>query len=198
MGIGDSGVQSQRADQQGILYSARAFRKELLLLVKEASHTDCRRSTGAGTPGRIFGTVRGTACSISWGGANASGAGRYGCGIGGVIVGGSGAAGEDVHAFFLAVPDQVRVHARGDDELGARRQGFVDLRRGQDGACAHDHVRRSFLHEPDGIRSACRPEGHLGHRYAAGAQGLGQGGGVPLGMVQLDHRHHAGLGDGDL
>lgn len=82
MGSGDSGVQGQRAEQQGILYPTWAFRKELLLLAKEASHKDCGRSTGAGTPGRISGTVRGAAHSISWGRTDASGAGRYGCGSG--------------------------------------------------------------------------------------------------------------------
>lgn len=82
MGSGDSGVQGQRADQQGILYPTRDFRKELLLLAKEASHTDCRRSTGADTPGRIYGTVRVAAHSISWGRTNTSGAGRYGYGSG--------------------------------------------------------------------------------------------------------------------
>ena len=47
---GDLGVQGQRADQQGILYPTWAFRKELLLLAKEASHKDCGRSSGAGIP----------------------------------------------------------------------------------------------------------------------------------------------------
>ena len=82
MGGGDLGMQGQRADQQGILYPTRAFRKELLLLAKEASHTDRGRSSGAGFPGRISGTVRGAAHSISWGRTDASGAGRYGYGSG--------------------------------------------------------------------------------------------------------------------
>ena len=79
---GDSGMQGQRADQQGILYPTRAFRKELLLLAKEASRTDRGRSSRAGFPGRISGTVRGAAHSISWGRTNTSGAGRYGYGSG--------------------------------------------------------------------------------------------------------------------
>lgn len=82
MGGGDLGMQGQRTDQQGILYPTRAFRKELLLLAKEASHTDRGRSSGAGFPGRISGTVRGAAHSISWGRTNTSGAGRYGYGSG--------------------------------------------------------------------------------------------------------------------
>ena len=49
---------------------------------KEASHKDHGRTTGAGTPERISGTARGAAHSIPWGGTNASGAGRYGCGNG--------------------------------------------------------------------------------------------------------------------
>ena len=40
MGGGDSGMQGQRADQQGILYPTRAFRKELLYLGKSPSHEE--------------------------------------------------------------------------------------------------------------------------------------------------------------
>ena len=40
MGGGNSGMQGQRADQQGILYSARAFRKELPYLGKSPSHEE--------------------------------------------------------------------------------------------------------------------------------------------------------------
>ena len=40
MGNGDSGVQGQRADQQGILYPTRTFRKELPYLGKSPSHEE--------------------------------------------------------------------------------------------------------------------------------------------------------------
>ena len=123
MGGGDSGVQGQRADQQGILHSTRAFRKELLLLVKEASHTNRGRSSGAGSPGGTFGTVRGSAYSISWGGIDTSGAGGYGCG--------SGASA--LHSVVMIDLTKVRNYYIAC--------GYTDLRLGIDGLAA---VRKPF------------------------------------------------------
>ena len=40
MGGGNSGMQGQRADQQGILYPTRTFRKELPYLGKSPSHDE--------------------------------------------------------------------------------------------------------------------------------------------------------------
>ena len=40
MGGGNSGMQGQRADQQGILYPTRTFRKELPYLGKSPSHEE--------------------------------------------------------------------------------------------------------------------------------------------------------------
>src|SRR5699024_6727833 len=60
--------------------------------------------------------------------------------VGGVIVGGGGAAGEHGHALGLAVLDDVHVQAGGDDELGAGGQGLIHLSGGEDGARAHQHI----------------------------------------------------------
>ena len=40
MGGGNSGMQGQRADQQGIVYPTRTFRKELPYLGKSPSHEE--------------------------------------------------------------------------------------------------------------------------------------------------------------
>ena len=55
MGGGNSGMQGQRADEQGVLHPAWAFGKELLLLAEEASHTNSGLRTGTGTAGSGLG-----------------------------------------------------------------------------------------------------------------------------------------------
>ena len=55
MGGGNSGMQGQRADEQGVLHPAWAFGKELLLLTEETSHTNSGLRTGTGTVGSDLG-----------------------------------------------------------------------------------------------------------------------------------------------
>ena len=108
---------------------------------------------------------------------------------------GGGAAGVDRHALVLAVDHDVGVKAGADDELRARFQRLVHLGGGEHGARAHQHVGLGLAHEADGGGGARRAEGHLRHGQPAFTQGRGQRRRVPLGMVQFDDRHHAGLGN---
>lgn len=51
MGGGNSGMQGQWADEEGILHPTWAFGKELLLPAEKASHANCGLRTGTGTAG---------------------------------------------------------------------------------------------------------------------------------------------------
>ena len=106
-----------------------------------------------------------------------------------------GAAGVDGHALGLAVSHDLGVQAGGDDELSARLQGLVHLSGGQDGTGAHHHLGAGVLHDLHGLGSAGGTEGDLRHGHAARTQGLGQVGRVTLGVVELDDRHDADLGN---
>ena len=113
----------------------------------------------------------------------------------GVVIGRGGAAREHVDAHLLAVFDQLGIHARGDDELRARGHGLIHLPGGEHGARADQHFGELLAHGLDGDGRARGAEGDLGHRHAARDQRLGQRRRVALGVVQLDDRHHADLGN---
>ena len=88
---------------------------------------------------------------------------------------GGGHSGQDRKVSRLRGLDDGGGQARRHDELRACVRCELQLRRGIDGSCADDGVRRCGLHCRDGWKSRRSPERDLEHLQAAVAERTGEG-----------------------